>query len=269
MFDNVNVRDLENTHPSWISDHLGERSYMDTETRLPEADETIASTRPGEVAFYEATFQADRLCNVSPILTKHEQERFDQISRTLEQEQFYTIKDILRLKSFLGSFALDLEKMASSGVDNAEEKNTCDEVHVATNEGESLLSRGDAPEEPYSSSSRSILISKAWSDSRLPPKLRSDEMSKKMDLEKLAQLAKAKGKPRKDVTSTGEKGIHIGTKRAQYETPNISSSKKGKQASDTKKKGSMDKRFYLQIDHDLVDEDEEEEKDVPDTNTPQ
>ena len=34
--DNVNVRDVKNTLPSWISDHLGERSYMDTEiTKYP------------------------------------------------------------------------------------------------------------------------------------------------------------------------------------------------------------------------------------------
>ena len=31
MSENVNVRDAENTLPSWISNHLGERSYMDTE----------------------------------------------------------------------------------------------------------------------------------------------------------------------------------------------------------------------------------------------
>ena len=31
MSNNVDVGDLENTFPSWISDHLGERSYMTTE----------------------------------------------------------------------------------------------------------------------------------------------------------------------------------------------------------------------------------------------
>ena len=31
MSGNVNVRDVENTLPSWISDYLGECSYMDTE----------------------------------------------------------------------------------------------------------------------------------------------------------------------------------------------------------------------------------------------
>ncbi|GFS41720.1 hypothetical protein Acr_00g0076030 [Actinidia rufa] len=45
--------------PSWISDHLGEGSpYMTDEMRLPDEGETITSTRPGEVAFYEAAFPA-------------------------------------------------------------------------------------------------------------------------------------------------------------------------------------------------------------------
>ncbi|GFY95142.1 hypothetical protein Acr_10g0005270 [Actinidia rufa] len=45
--------------PSWISDHLGEGSpYMTDEIRLPDEGETITSTRPGEVAFYEAAFPA-------------------------------------------------------------------------------------------------------------------------------------------------------------------------------------------------------------------
>ena len=36
MFDKVEVRDLENTLPSWICDHLGEQSYMTTEvTQYP------------------------------------------------------------------------------------------------------------------------------------------------------------------------------------------------------------------------------------------
>ena len=36
MPDNINVGDLENTLPSWISDHLEERSYITTEiTQYP------------------------------------------------------------------------------------------------------------------------------------------------------------------------------------------------------------------------------------------
>ena len=60
--------------------------------------------------------------NVSPVLIENEQERFDLISSTLEQGQFYTVKDILRSKSFLQTFAPNSEKMVSNGGDNAEEK---------------------------------------------------------------------------------------------------------------------------------------------------
>ena len=36
MSNNVNIGDLENTLPSWISDHLGEQSYMTIEvTQYP------------------------------------------------------------------------------------------------------------------------------------------------------------------------------------------------------------------------------------------
>ena len=59
-------------------------------------------------------------------------------------------------------------------------------------------------------------------------------MSKKMDLKKLAQLAKAKC-----MTLTGKKGIHIGEKWAREEMPDISPVKKGKHVVDAKKKGSM------------------------------
>ena len=52
-------------------------------------------------------------------LTKTEQEMFDTILCTLEQGQFYPIKDVLHSKSFLRSFALDSEKMVSNGGDNA------------------------------------------------------------------------------------------------------------------------------------------------------
>ncbi|GFZ05449.1 hypothetical protein Acr_17g0010210 [Actinidia rufa] len=232
MSGNVEVGDLENTVPSWISDHLRERSHMTTEVtqypsslredpsdnegsplvdndespsvdtrpsseretnimtqgkldrlrksssipsriqiRLSDADETITSTRLGDGAFYEATFQAgeaeenpamrypsnvngwknkfffistdnwefahgksqglgvlrvlrswstpSQRCNVLPALTEIEQQRFDQISNTPERGQFYPIKDVLRSKSFLRSFALNFKKMASNGGSNA------------------------------------------------------------------------------------------------------------------------------------------------------
>ena len=60
--------------------------------------------------------------NVLPILTENKQERFDLIFDILEQGQFYTIKNILSLKSFLWSFSIDSEKMVSNGRDNAKEK---------------------------------------------------------------------------------------------------------------------------------------------------
>ena len=78
--------------------------------------------------------------NVSPVLTEVEQERFDQISGTLEKGQFYLIKDVLRSKSFLQIFSLDSGRMASNGGNNAKEKPTSDAAHVATNEVESSLS---------------------------------------------------------------------------------------------------------------------------------
>ena len=55
-------------------------------------------------------------------------------------------------------------------------------------------------------------------------------MSTKMDLKKLAQFAKAKakGKPKKGMTSSGEKGIHIGKKGAREEALDISPMKMGK-----------------------------------------
>ncbi|GFY96879.1 hypothetical protein Acr_11g0011850 [Actinidia rufa] len=133
-----------------------------------------------------------------------EQERFDQISNTLEQGQFYPIKDILHSKSFLRSFALDFKKMGSNCRDNAEEKPTCHVVHVAADEGESSLFRGDPPE--------------------------------KMDLRKLAQLAKRRGEP-KGVTLAGAKDIIICEKCTRDETLDILPSKKVKQAADTKRRG--------------------------------
>ena len=63
-------------------------------------------------------------------------------------------------------------------------------------------------------------------------------MSKKIDMKKLAQMAKRRVEP-KGTTSTGAKGIVIGEKRPQDEMPDISPSKNGKQVADTKKKWSM------------------------------
>ncbi|PSS08060.1 Kinesin-like protein [Actinidia chinensis var. chinensis] len=68
---------------------------------------------------------------------------FDSVLGTLEQGQFYPIKDILRSKSFLISFALNSKKMVSSGGDNAEDKPASDMAHVVGDEGETLISRDD------------------------------------------------------------------------------------------------------------------------------
>ena len=76
-------------------------------------------------------------------MTKSEQERFYLISSTLQKREFYAIKDIVQSKAYLMSIALDSEPMASSRGDNAEDKNTGDVAHVATDEGESCHSRGD------------------------------------------------------------------------------------------------------------------------------
>ena len=53
-------------------DHLRESCSFPSEIqiRLPEADETIASTRLGEVAFYEAAFQASLRLPIHPTIKR-------------------------------------------------------------------------------------------------------------------------------------------------------------------------------------------------------
>ena len=132
MSSRTDVGDLENSLPSWISDHLGEKSYMadkvnqlplspgkdhpspevrpstdasevkpsvdalppiereantmsqgkpdrlresfffppNIQIRLLEVNETIASTRPGEVAFYEVAFLAGLCFSIHYIIRK-------------------------------------------------------------------------------------------------------------------------------------------------------------------------------------------------------
>ncbi|GFZ15724.1 hypothetical protein Acr_25g0001330 [Actinidia rufa] len=60
----------------------------------------------------------------------------------------------------------------NNGRDNAEEKAAGDMAHVAADEGKSHLFRGDPPEKPRSLSSHSS--SETWSNSWLPPEMRSD-----------------------------------------------------------------------------------------------
>ncbi|PSS07920.1 Neurofilament light polypeptide like [Actinidia chinensis var. chinensis] len=156
---------------------------------------------------------------MSLVLTENEQERFDQIYGTLEQGQFYPIKDILRSKSFLRSFALDSEKMMSSGRDNAEEKSAGDAANVAGDENESCLSRGDPPRSH---------VARAQAQSNV----KEDRLEEARSIGQGEGLGK--GEP-KGATSTVAKGIHIGEKHARDETSNILPSKKGKQAADAKK----------------------------------
>ncbi|GFZ06715.1 hypothetical protein Acr_18g0008850 [Actinidia rufa] len=148
--------------------------------KLPEVDETIVSTHSSEVAFYEATFQAGVLprailgswgskspkivehpksCyNKLPVLTKIEQQRFDQFLDSLEQGQTYLIKVILSSRSFLKSFALDSRKMASSGGDNAGDKLAGGATQVASDKVESHHSRDDPPQEEGTSANPEAVL---------------------------------------------------------------------------------------------------------------
>ncbi|GFZ21560.1 hypothetical protein Acr_29g0007220 [Actinidia rufa] len=244
MSGNIKVGDLENTLPSWKSNHLGKRSYMTIEVtqypsspredpsdnegsplvdtrpspkretntttqgerdrlrescsfpfgiqiRLPEVDETIASTRPSKVAFDEAIFQASLRLPIHPMIRRilayynicpaQLAPNAWQISsaqwccvnfirawgskgpEVMEHPRTkYPIKDIFCSKSFLQSFDLDSGKMASSGGDNVEEKSIDDAAHIAANKA----------------------------------------MSKKINMKKLSQMAKGRGKP-KDAKKKG------------------------------------------------------------------
>ncbi|GFS39052.1 hypothetical protein Acr_00g0060920 [Actinidia rufa] len=60
---------LEDSLPSWITTHLGEgsSSFM-TDEGIPEEGETITSTSPGEVAFYQAAFLAGLQFPIHPTI---------------------------------------------------------------------------------------------------------------------------------------------------------------------------------------------------------
>ncbi|GFZ03469.1 hypothetical protein Acr_16g0000930 [Actinidia rufa] len=109
-----------------------------------------------------------RQCNSAPSLTEAKKEGLDLVTKTLELREFYSVKNILRSKVFLKCFVLAPQQMASSGGDNVEEKNTSDAPHVTADEARSA----------------------------------------KMDLKKLARLAKAKGDSKmKDLPlNQGERG---------------------------------------------------------------
>ena len=144
-----------------------------------------------------------------PALTESEQDRFDHISGNLKRGQFYTVKDIIRSKVFLRSFALESGNMTSSGGHNTEEKNASEEAHFVADEGEPHHSQCDPPRDDsveyvgtirkrqrkilpflpdqvlllilgakiwpsylYWGSYSSSSSSEIWSDSHLPPELR-------------------------------------------------------------------------------------------------
>ncbi|GFZ14704.1 hypothetical protein Acr_24g0008940 [Actinidia rufa] len=121
-------------------DHLREsHSFpLSVQIRLPEDDETIASTRPSEVAFYEAAFHGisrdagvprvprtwgtpGKRCNKLPVLSITEQGRLDGILDSISSRNFFMIKEVLESKSFGRCFKLGSKLMASSGGNNRED----------------------------------------------------------------------------------------------------------------------------------------------------
>ncbi|GFS38366.1 hypothetical protein Acr_00g0057070 [Actinidia rufa] len=96
----ADIGDLDNSLPSWVSKHLGEKSFMtdelnellssppkessdlgedpemenrpppEREARIPKDDETIVFTHPGEVAFYEAAFHVGLRLPIHPMIRR-------------------------------------------------------------------------------------------------------------------------------------------------------------------------------------------------------
>ena len=49
MFGNISIKDVENSPPSWIFNHLGERSYMDTKvTEYPSSPREDSPVNGGD-----------------------------------------------------------------------------------------------------------------------------------------------------------------------------------------------------------------------------
>ncbi|GFZ01026.1 hypothetical protein Acr_14g0006610 [Actinidia rufa] len=191
MSGNINITDLENTFPYWISNHLGERSYMDTAvTQYPTSPRDDSSRNEGSPSI-DTRPPPERETNImtqgkldrlweSCSFPARIQIRLPEVDETImstcpSEEAFYeatfqagmrlpihpTLKRIL---AYYNTFALDSGKMVSNVGDNVEKKSASNEAHVAADEDESCLSRA---------------------------------MSKNMDMKKLAQLAKAKGEPKR------------------------------------------------------------------------
>ncbi|GFS41412.1 hypothetical protein Acr_00g0074140 [Actinidia rufa] len=211
--------------------------------------------------------------NVLPVLNEVEQERFDQI----------------------------FGKMTSSNGNNGEKKLVGDAAHVAANEGESHHFRDDPPRGDHSRDGSDEYIGTIRKEMRKVltclPNLtllrllggksgilflvwnqvaraltRKPAMLKKIDMKRLALMAKR--------ATSAAKCVVIGEKRPRDETLDISPLKKGKQATNTKKKGPISPpeekkkglaakigRLHpeldiqdLQIDDELAEEEEGEEK---------
>ncbi|GFZ12704.1 hypothetical protein Acr_23g0010890 [Actinidia rufa] len=151
----------------------------------------------------------------------------------IKGRELYSIKVVLGSKTFCRSFDLSFRSMASNGGDNDEDVPIGRATSVAGDEGESHHSR-DEPRQGSSSSS-----SEAWFDPWLLSKLRSDVMSKKISLKKLAQLTEGyKGASPVVMSTSAAKWISISEKHTRGEVPDITPTKKGKLASDAKGKGT-------------------------------
>ncbi|GFZ03438.1 hypothetical protein Acr_16g0000620 [Actinidia rufa] len=115
--------------------------------RVLEDDETIMSTRPGKVAFYEAAFHAGlrlrKRCNKLPILTYLEEQRFNKVLKKIGEGGFFPIMTILGSKAFRKCFGLNRRNMASSDGDNAEDKPVEGATLVVGDVGESHHSRDE------------------------------------------------------------------------------------------------------------------------------
>ncbi|GFZ01864.1 hypothetical protein Acr_15g0004730 [Actinidia rufa] len=148
-------------------------------------------------------------CNVSSVLIENEHERFDQISSTLEQGQFYAIKT---------SFARNLFSRVLS------------------------LASGKWCPMARTMPRRNLRATRLTLRSmRLKLKLGGLiglTAAPRIEIECSLSWQRP-GEPKKGVTPIGENEVQIGVKRAREEMLDISPSKKGKQAADAKNKGSM------------------------------
>ncbi|GFZ01053.1 hypothetical protein Acr_14g0006880 [Actinidia rufa] len=151
MSDKVDIGDLESLEdslPSWISEHLGERSYMD------DKGETILSTRTSEVAFYETVFSAGLRFPIHPTISSigatfpsMNSGAFIPCSKVQGQTRgddwefssSIVRGEVLQVPRSWGiqCFTLARAEMSSSGRDHAKDKPIKEEIGAVGNEGES------------------------------------------------------------------------------------------------------------------------------------